>query len=412
MPTDYTDYSSKVSTTGLDDTYPVQGTNNSSAGLRNNFAVIKGTFGQVALELTQLRDYVLRKLDEGEIFSHDNDLNFYKLIKAQLKSYSETFFNIGEADTVINANFLNGNFQKVTLTRTADLSLLNFPSHNAVGRLTLWVTVNNIAHKIFMPPDIIYGTNVPYVTGNQIIFPQEGNYLIEIISVNLANQFWLVGVHGLSSGGTSGGSNYQLPMASVSTLGGVMVDGTTIGIRNGIISVIGGTGGGGFIIGATGAQGPQGASGPQGVQGLQGAPGPAGPESIVKTGSVHSYMYAGAKATGNQNPFHMVTLSGVGENGTIELTLAHHHSGGGQHGAYSRIAYATNAYTGIVELEKYEKSFDSGSMTGNVGFEVTRPITGNLEIRWLGNVSVDPNYSFYMTINSNKAITIHKIGLD
>jgi len=102
----------------------------------------------------------------------------------------------------------------------------------------------------------------------------------------------------------------------------------------------------------------------------------------------------------------------VGENGTIELTLAHHHSGGGQHGAYSRIAYATNAYTGIVELEKYEKSFDSGSMTGNVGFEVTRPITGNLEIRWLGNVSVDPNYSFYMTINSNKAITIHKIGLD
>jgi len=296
MPTDYTDYSSKVSTTGLDDTYPVQGTNNSSAGLRNNFAVIKGTFGQVALELTQLRDYVLRKLDEGEIFSHDNDLNFYKLIRAQLKSYSETFFNIGEADTVINANFLNGNFQKVTLTRTADLSLLNFPSHNAVGRLTLWVTVNKIAHKIFMPPDIIYGTNVPYVTGNQIIFPQEGNYLIEIISVNLANQFWLVGVHGLSSGGTSGGSNYQLPMASVSTLGGVMVDGTTIGIRNGIISVIGGTGGGGFIIGATGAQGPQGASGPQGVQGLQGAPGPAGPESIVKTGSVHSYMYAGAKA--------------------------------------------------------------------------------------------------------------------
>lgn len=415
MPTDYTDYSSRVVTTGLDDTYPVQGTNNSSAGLRNNFAVIKGTFGQVALELTELRNYVLRKLDEGEIFSHDNDLNYYKLIRAQLKSYSETFFNIGEADTVINANFINGNFQKVTLTRTADLSLLNFPnSHTAVGRLTLWVTVNNTSHKIFIPPDIVYGTNVPYVINNQIIFPQEGNYLLEIISVNLANQFWLVGVHGLSSGGTSGGSNYQLPMASVSSLGGVMVDGTTIGIRNGVISVIGGTGGGGFIIGATGAQGPTGLPGATGIgaTGAQGAPGPAGPESIVKTGSVYSYMYQGAKSTGNQARFHMATVTGVSGHGTIEMTLAHHHSGGDQHGAYARLAYATNAYTGLVELEKYEKSFDAGSMTGNVGFEITRPISGNLEIHWLGNVSYDLAYNFYMTINSNQNLTINKIGLD
>lgn len=399
MPTDYTNYDSQVNTLGLNENYPVAGQNNPSQGFRDNFTKIKSTFGQVQVELTQLRNYVLRKLEEGEIFEHDNDVNYYKLIRAQLKAYSETFYDIGAADTVVSVNLQNGNFQKVTLTKTADLSLSGFPTtHNAVGRLTLWVTVNNASHRLFIPNDMIYGTAVTYVVNGQIRFPGEGNYLVEIVSVNYANQYWLIGVQGLETGGSGSSSVYQLPVASVSTLGGVKVDGVTIGITNGTIRVIGGGGGGGvYAVGATGAQG---------------APGPAGQDNISKTGSVYSYMYGGAKSTGNDMPFHMVTINGLNANGTIEIALAHHHSGGGQHGAYARFAFALNAYTGLIELERYEKSFDAGTPAGNIGFEITRPVSANLNIRWLGNASFGAAYGFYMTINSNMPLTIHKIGLD
>jgi len=240
MPTNYTNYDSNVNSDGLNDNYPIAGTNNSSQGLRDNFSKIKGTFGQVAVELTQLRNYVLRKLDEGEIFEHDNDLNYYKLIRATMKSYAETFFDIGLADVVVAVNFINGNFQKVTLTKSADLSFSNFPMHAAVGRLTLWVTVNDISHKLFVPPDMIYGIDVSYVNAGKIEFPSPGNYLIEIVSVNNSNQYWLIGVQGLVTGGSGSSLPYQLPVASTSTLGGVKIDGVTIGINNGIIKVIGG----------------------------------------------------------------------------------------------------------------------------------------------------------------------------
>lgn len=410
MPQTVISYDSNVNTEGIDANYPVPGINNSSQGLRDNFAKIKSAFDQTANELTQLREYVLTKIDEGEIFEHDNDLNFYKLIRATLKSSAYTFYNIGDAGTVVQVNFLNGNFQKATLTQTADLSLSNFPALPSIAaRLTLWVTVNNAGHGLYLPPDMIYGTSVSYVVSNRIVFPSTGNFLIEIISVNNASQYWLVGVQGLETGGAGGaGLPYQLPVASTSVLGGVKVDGITIGVRNGIIGVIGGSGVGGI----GGGSGATGATGPQGPIGYTGPPGPAGVDTIIKFGSVYSYMYAGSKAIGNDLPFHMVTLSGVNGNGTIEITLSHHHSGGGQHGAYARYAYALNNYTAMVELERYEKTFDGGSANPSIGFTVTRPVTGNLEIRWLGGASFGTGYNFYMNINSNQQLTINKIDLD
>lgn len=48
--------------------------------------------------------------------------------------------------------------------------------------------------------------------------------------------------------GSGGGSNYTLPTASTSVLGGVKVDGTTITISNGVISAVGGGSGGGVTL--------------------------------------------------------------------------------------------------------------------------------------------------------------------
>lgn len=72
-------------------------------------------------------------------------------------------------------------------------------------------------------------------------------------------------------------STYTLPIATTSTLGGVILDGTTITVSGtGVISAIGG-------IGATGAQGIQGVQGPQGPQGIPGQTGPEGPQGPAGT---------------------------------------------------------------------------------------------------------------------------------
>jgi len=241
MPTDYNTYASNVNTLGIDETFPIAGQNNSSQGFRDNFKSIKTKIAQVAVELSELRAYVLKRIDEGETFDHDNDVKFFKLYRAQLKAYSETFIDLGTQGPVVTVNFLNGNFQKVTLRETSDLSFLGFPDHTAVGRLTLWITVPDAAYRLFIPNDVIYGTNVSYVQTGKIVFPTPGNYLLEFISVNQSNQFWLVGVQGLTNVTGAGGAGYTLPTASVATLGGVRIDGTTIGINsNGVISIIGG----------------------------------------------------------------------------------------------------------------------------------------------------------------------------
>lgn len=155
-----------------------------------------------------------------------------------------------------------------------------------------------------------------------------------------------------------------------------------------------------FLVSSNASAGPP---GPQGVPGI---------DSVVKIGNVYSYMYAGSKAAGNQSKFDMVTISGLGNNGILELSLAHHHSGVGMHGAYRRVSYALNAYTTLLELENFEKTFDSGVTFGNVGFAVSRPTTGNVTISWLGNVSFDTSFTFYMTVNGNQQLTFSKINLD
>lgn len=416
--TDIPDYSSGVNTIGIDENFPISGQNNSSGGFRQNFRALKSKIAQISIELTELRNYVLPKIEEGEVFDHDNDVQNFKLYRAQLIATSHTFKDLGNIDTVVPVSFLQGNFQKFTMQATVELSLSGFPNFNAVGRVSLWVTVNSISHKLILPNEMLYGTNVSYIIDRKINFPAPGNYLIEIISVNQSEQFWLVSLQGLDNvtgSGSSGGLG-SIPIASPSILGGVKIDGTTIGIQNGVISVIG-TPGGIYSIGATGATGPTGLPGltgatGSGATGLVGATGATGPIAIEKTGSVFSYMYSGAKGSGNNNPFHMVTLNGLGGNGTIEIVLAHHHSGGGQHGAYTRVSYALNAYTALVELERYNKTFDAGTSTGPIGFNITRPISANLEIHWLGGVSFGGNYGFYMTINSNQPITIYKQALD
>lgn len=416
---------SQVNGYSVNGNFPVPGQNNSSQGFRDNFHAIRTALNRAGFELSELRESAVLKKPISGVASSVNDYAYGKIVRPQLTSYTETFFDNGERSGSVSIDFSRGNFQKIKIFKDIALKVTNVPRGTQVGTVRIWISVQNPEISCSLPESFSYGTRTSFINDNKITFPRRGDYLIAVSSVDNAKKFFIYFLSGLvdfkdapvaigASGatgvrGATGSSSAAdiditgLPIASPSEFGIVKVDGTTIGIFDGVIGVIGG------IPGATGVTGVS--PGAQGATGITGATGAPGPASIGKTGDVYSYMFSGFKSSGNQTPFHIATVSGIGANGTVEMTIAHHHSGGGQHGAYARLAYATNAYTSMVELEKYEKSFDS-SPAGNIGFAVTRPITGNLEIHWLGNVSFGLDFNFYMTINSNQSLVINKIGLD
>lgn len=234
---------SLINVANIDETFPIAGSNNPSQGFRDNFNAIKSGLARAKFELTELRTKaVLKSALDGTTL--DNDYNYGILRKLQLQSFSETFYNMGTVAGAAELNFLNGNFQKITLSlANCNLGFANFPTGNQVGRVVLWVSCTNTNHKITISGDVTYGVNGDLLIGNTIVFPAIGDYLVEFISVNNATNYWILGMGKLSgslNAGGGGGGGYSLPVASTSTLGGVKIDGTTIGIIDGTISVIGG----------------------------------------------------------------------------------------------------------------------------------------------------------------------------
>lgn len=235
---------SLVSSSNINSNYPVAGANNDTQGFRDNFAAIKNSFNQTAYELTEIRNKAVFKTTiSGDTL--DNDLNNNVVYRAQLQAYSETFFNKGNSGEGITINYQHGNFQKVVTTDDFDLNFLNFPGDNSIGRLTLWIVVTDVNHSVKLPPTVSYGLGARYIDGDRIVFPEIGNYLIEIISVNSGASYWIVAVSGLNEFGNavsgSGNTVGGLPIASPSQFGVVKIDGYTIEINAGVISVVGGT---------------------------------------------------------------------------------------------------------------------------------------------------------------------------
>lgn len=233
---------SLVNASSINANFPQAGVDNSSQGFRDNFATIKSALNRTAVELSELRSLSVTKsaIDGVTLY---NDLDHNKLIRPQLQAYSETFYDNGFVSSVLSLNYNNGNFQKVSTTGPFVVSFTNFPTTTQVGRVILWVFCAHVDHTLSLPNQVIFGMDADYINNQRIQFPAIGNYLLEFISVNNGQQYWIRSISGLAEFGPSGSGaetgTYILPVASVSQLGGVKVDGTTIGIYNGTISVVG-----------------------------------------------------------------------------------------------------------------------------------------------------------------------------
>lgn len=232
---------SLVDPSGINTNFPVAGQNNSSQGFRDNFTIIKSALNRCKTELTELRNILISEDVPPVYFEANVSAGYDPLINAQLVAYSERYYNNGTIfNNIFSLDFSQANWQRVTLTQTVNLLLRNFPVANQIGRLRLWVEITDVLHQIILPNSVEHGLAVNWISGNRIAWPAVGHYIIDFVSMPPGSKFWILGIYGLS-GASAAGLSYSLPVASTSVLGGVKVDGITIGITNSVISVIGGS---------------------------------------------------------------------------------------------------------------------------------------------------------------------------
>lgn len=236
---------SQVDASPINTNFPVAGQSNPSQGFRDNFSFIKTALQRTGVELSELRNLAITKAAiPGDQLT--NDVNYNKIFRAQLQSFSQSFNDIGTTGLSTVIDFNNGNFQKITTSGTLEITLANFPKSGQIGSLKLWVTTTGSNHSIRLPESVKYGIKADYIQSGYIVFPDMGQYLIEFTSVDNGDSYWITAIHGLEEFATiqGSGAGYELPIAGTTEggrLGGVRVDGNTIAINagNGVISVIG-----------------------------------------------------------------------------------------------------------------------------------------------------------------------------
>jgi len=215
---------SSIDSSRIDATFPRAGQNNDSQGFRDNFANIKAAISTTNNEITELQEKAVLKSPLTGSTGVDNNMNWQDITRLQLKAFSETYVDVGVVSDYYEVNYVDGTLQRLKLTQDLLLDFSNFPPVGQFGRLKIWFAVDNKNYRVILPESVIYGTNNLQIVNQRIIFPEVGDFLLEIGSVDHGMTFWFIDFANL--GGSGGGR-----------------------------------------LGATGATGPIGPTGPQGPTG-------------------------------------------------------------------------------------------------------------------------------------------------
>lgn len=160
----------------IDKTYPVAGQNNSTNGMRNNFAATSDNFQETANEINDLINKVIvsAPLTYG-INSNVNNFGGMYSANLTLFSYGEKVWNNGLAIGTVTADFANGSVQTYSLNGTdSSLNVVNFPG---IGESELILDFNTSS-----PTSISFGQlnvitpDVPgYDSGNNYFYVTDTN---------------------------------------------------------------------------------------------------------------------------------------------------------------------------------------------------------------------------------------------
>jgi hypothetical protein len=182
---------SQINPNNIDGSYPVAGQDNDSQGFRDNFTNIRNNFTFTKAELEDLQNKVVLKSALLNT-TLSNDFAGNAIANPSLTSWRETYNNIGAVSGSVTINFTNGNFQRITLAGSTQLTF-SWPSNtnNQYSSVKLWVTNPNSAYTLSFPnsltlgnPSSIIGFSGNTITFNSTEISNSTDYYFEIFTVD------------------------------------------------------------------------------------------------------------------------------------------------------------------------------------------------------------------------------------
>lgn len=181
--------SSQISTTSINQNYPVAGVDNNSQGFRDNFTSIKNNFTIAAREINDLLDKVVVKtpLTYGTTPTDtSNDFADSEIVAAAFRDCSLTTVNLGSVTSGNTATVIysNGSYQKLAMTSTSGnstLSLTDWSTSDLKADLHLSVTVSNIGQTLVFDTTSTTFNNTVTLPGynpllNELSFASTGTF--------------------------------------------------------------------------------------------------------------------------------------------------------------------------------------------------------------------------------------------
>jgi hypothetical protein len=187
---------SNINPQNIDGTYPIAGQDNNSQGFRDNFTNTINNFTFAAAELTDLQQNALLKASLGSVGqtgTPTNDMNYAFLTHAQLKGTVETKNDIGPISSGNNfeVNWETGHFQTVSITTTAGMTFVNWPSSSSVwSRLRLQITATTLSNLTISGTYIENLQNIQGASGN-VLTLNTGVYQFDFSSLDAGAHVWI-----------------------------------------------------------------------------------------------------------------------------------------------------------------------------------------------------------------------------
>jgi len=226
---------SQVNPNNIDGTYPVAGQDNDSQGFRDNFTNIRNNLTYVKAEIEDIQNKAVFKSALTNT-TLDNDFAGNIISNPSFTAWRETYNNIGTTTGITTVNFLNGNFQKITMAGSVTLQL-SFPTNtnNQYASIKVWIVNPNASYILTLPttvtlgdPDTIAGLTVPalpaapYITFNAAEIANNTNYLFEFYTVDGGNT---IGIKDLIR-------NRDVDLSGMNITGNLTLDGLSVNTYN------------------------------------------------------------------------------------------------------------------------------------------------------------------------------------
>jgi hypothetical protein len=185
---------SQVNPNNIDGTFPVAGQDNDSQGFRDNFTNIRNNFTFSKAEIEDLQNKVVLKSALLNT-TLSNDFAGNAISNPALTSWRETYNNIGSVSGSVTINFINGNFQRITMSGSTTLNF-SFPVNtaNQYASIKLWVSNSNTGFTLTLPSAVtlgdpsaiagLTGTAPPIISFSAAEIAESTDYLFEFFTVD------------------------------------------------------------------------------------------------------------------------------------------------------------------------------------------------------------------------------------